>query len=84
MIKELAGGEIASEVVDVYPKPIDNQRINVNFQNVERLIGQKFDNRYLKKILVALDMDIVETIDAENVVVSVPTNKSDVLREALM
>ena len=82
LIKELAGGEIASEVVDVYPKPIDNQRININFQNVERLIGQKFDNRYLKKILAALDMDIVETIDSETVVVSVPTNKSDVLREA--
>jgi phenylalanyl-tRNA synthetase beta chain len=82
LIKELAGGEIASEVVDIYPKLIDNQRITVNFQNVERLIGQKFDNRYLKKILAALDMDIVETIDAENVVVSVPTNKSDVLREA--
>ena len=82
MIKELAGGEIASEVVDIYPKSIDNQRIAVSFENVERLIGQKFDNRYLKKILAALDMDIVETIDAENVVVSVATNKSDVLREA--
>ncbi|MBL7814862.1 MAG: phenylalanine--tRNA ligase subunit beta [Saprospiraceae bacterium] len=82
LIKELAGGEIASEVVDIYPKPIDNPRITVNFENVERLIGQKFDNRYLKKILAALDMDIVETIDSETVVVSVPTNKSDVLREA--
>ncbi len=82
MICELAGGEIASEVVDIYPKPIDNQRIAVSFENVERLIGQKFDNRYLKKILAALDMEIVETIDSENVVVSVPTNKSDVLREA--
>ena len=82
LIKELAGGEIASDVVDIYPKRIDNQRIAVNFQNVERLIGQKFDNAYLKKILAALDMEIVETIDNENVVVSVPTNKSDVLREA--
>jgi phenylalanyl-tRNA synthetase beta chain len=82
LIQELAGGEIASEVIDIYPQVIDNQRIAVNFQNVERLIGQKFDNRYLKKILAALDMDIVETIDSENVIVSVPTNKSDVLREA--
>jgi phenylalanyl-tRNA synthetase beta chain len=82
LICELSGGTIASEVVDIYPKPIANQRIAVNFQNVERLIGQKFDNRYLKKILAALDMEIVETIDSENVVVSVPTNKSDVLREA--
>ncbi len=82
LICELAGGQIASEVVDIYPKPIDNQRITVNFKNVERLIGQKFDNRYLKKILAALDIEIVETIDSETVVVSVPTNKSDVLREA--
>jgi phenylalanyl-tRNA synthetase beta chain len=81
LIKELAGGEIASEVIDIYPKPIENKRIAVNFQNVEKLIGQKFDNRYLKKILVALDMEIVEA-NGEDVVVSVPTNKADVLREA--
>jgi phenylalanyl-tRNA synthetase beta chain len=82
LIKELAGGEIASDVIDIYPQPIEKQRIAVNFQNVERLIGQKFDNRYLKKILAALDMDIVENDGGENVVVTVPTNKADVLREA--
>ncbi len=81
LIKELAGGEIASEVIDIYPQPIENKRIAVNFQNVEKLIGQKFDNRYLKRILAALDMDIVEA-EGENVIVSVPTNKADVLREA--
>jgi phenylalanyl-tRNA synthetase beta chain len=81
MIAELAGGKIASEVIDIYAQPIENQRIAVNFQNVERLIGQKFDNRYLKKILAALGMDIVES-NGEDVVVSVPTNKPDVTREA--
>ena len=81
LIKELAGGEIASEVIDIYPQPIENKRIAVNFQNVERMIGQKFDNRYLKKILAALEMEIVES-NVEDVVVSVPTNKADVLREA--
>jgi phenylalanyl-tRNA synthetase beta chain len=82
MIKALAGGEIASDIIDIYPQVIGKQRIAVNFQHVERLIGQKFDNRYLKKILAALDMEIVETIDTENVIVAVPTNKADVLREA--
>jgi phenylalanyl-tRNA synthetase beta chain len=82
LIKALAGGEIASEVIDIYPQPIENQRIPINFQNIEKKIGQTFDNRYLKKILAALDMTIVETRDSENVVVSVPTNKADVLREA--
>jgi phenylalanyl-tRNA synthetase beta chain len=82
LICELAGGEIASDIIDVYPQPVENQRIAVNFKNVEKLIGQSFDNRYLKKILAALDMDIVEAIDGENVVISVPTNKPDVTREA--
>jgi phenylalanyl-tRNA synthetase beta chain len=82
MIKELAGGEIASDIIDIYPQVIEKQRIAVNFENVERLIGQKFDNRYLKKILAALDIDIVENDGGENVVVIVPTNKADVLREA--
>lgn len=81
LITAVAGGKIASDIVDIYPNKIENKEIRVNFENVESLIGQKFDNRYIKKILNALEMETIAS-DTEGVVVRVPSNKADVLREA--
>ncbi len=80
LIQELAGGEIASEVTDIYPQVIENQKVSVGYKNINRLIGQDFEPDYITTILGALEMPILEK-NTEGVVVSVPTNKSDVLRE---
>jgi phenylalanyl-tRNA synthetase beta chain len=80
LIQELAGGEIASDVIDIYPQPIENQQIAVSYKNINRLIGQDLDAKYVKTILAALEMSILVE-NTEGVTVSVPTNKSDVLRE---
>lgn len=81
LIKELAGGEIASEIVDVYPNKIVPKQINISYQNINRLIGVEIPSSEIKAILVALEMDIVEE-SATSFVVAVPTNKADVTREA--
>ena len=39
MIKEIAGGTISSEVVDVYPEPVEDFRVEISYANVNRLIG---------------------------------------------
>jgi phenylalanyl-tRNA synthetase beta chain len=81
MMVELAGGEIASEVVDIYPKPIENQLVTVTFDYVNRLIGMEIPKEKINEILLALEMEVVaETADAFTV--SVPTNKADVTRPA--
>ncbi|MCF8246624.1 MAG: phenylalanine--tRNA ligase subunit beta [Saprospiraceae bacterium] len=81
MIVELAGGEIASEVVDVYPNPIENQLITVSFDYVNRLIGMEIPKEKINEILSALEMKIMaETSDSFTV--SVPTDKADVTRPA--
>jgi phenylalanyl-tRNA synthetase beta chain len=81
MMVELAGGTIASEVVDVYPNPIENQQITVTYDYVRRLIGIEIPKEKIKEILTALSMKIVaETNDSFTV--SVPTNKADVTRPA--
>ena len=41
LIKEVAGGNISSDIVDVYPNPIKNIQIDVNYNNINRLIGKK-------------------------------------------
>jgi phenylalanyl-tRNA synthetase beta chain len=81
LMKELGGGEIASEIVDLYPQPVEKVKIEVNYQHVNRLIGVDIPKALIHKILEALEMDILA--DSEDAfTVAVPTNKSDVLREA--
>ncbi len=81
MMVELAGGEIASEVVDVYPKSIENQLITVTFDYVNRLIGMEIPKEKINEILSALEMKVVAETE-DSFTVSVPTNKADVTRPA--
>ena len=43
LIKEIAGGTISSELVDVYPEPVGDFRIEVSYAHVDRLIGNHLD-----------------------------------------
>ncbi|NBC08793.1 MAG: phenylalanine--tRNA ligase subunit beta [Bacteroidetes bacterium] len=81
LIKELAGGEIASEITDLYPDPVSPAHVTVNYQHVNRLIGVEIPKETLHSILAALEMEIVKD-SAESFTVAVPTNKTDVTREA--
>ncbi len=81
MIKNLAGGEISSEIKDVYPTPISNFEVEVSFKNVDRLIGKKIPHDKIKDILIWLGMEIINEND-DRMTVSVPTFKNDVTREA--
>jgi len=81
LIKELADGEIASEIVDIYPKYIEKARVEVAYANVNRLIGVEIPIEDMKAILAALEMEIVSESET-GFTVAVPTNKADVTREA--
>lgn len=41
LIQELAGGNISSDIVDLYPNPIKNFEVSVSWKNIDRLIGKK-------------------------------------------
>jgi phenylalanyl-tRNA synthetase beta chain len=81
MIKELTGGKISSEVVDIYPKVILPTVIEVKYAHVNRLIGTSVLPEEINHILEALKMQIVHS-DESSFSVAVPTNKADVTREA--
>lgn len=80
LIKELAGGQIASEIVDLYPNPVAPKQVRVRFERINRLIGIEITKAAVLSILQALDMAILEQTETE-VLLTVPTNKSDVYRE---
>lgn len=81
LIKEIAGGTISSEVVDVYPNKIENRHITIKDKNVNRLIGKVISREDIFSILKRLDIDIINKT-AEEYIVSVPPYRVDVLQEA--
>ncbi len=81
LMKELAGGEVAGEVIDLYPEPIRPVRVEVAYAHINRLIGVDLPRQTVRDILEALKMEIQEE-GAERFTVAVPTNKADVTREA--
>jgi len=81
LIKEVAGGEISSEVVDVYPEPVENFQLAIQYKNVDRLIGKEIPRDRIKEILTDLEIEIVEDT-ADGLKLSVPPYRVDVQREA--
>lgn len=80
LIKEIAGAEIASDILDIYPNPVARPVVNLYYANIRRLIGADMDENIIRKILHVLDMQIISET-AAGLSIAVPTNKSDVLRE---
>ena len=81
LIKEVAGGKISSDIVDVYPNEIKNVQVDVNFNNINRLIGKKIESETVTKILSLLDIETIHN-DGVNLRLSIPTYRVDVKQEA--
>ncbi|MEN8156485.1 MAG: phenylalanine--tRNA ligase subunit beta [Bacteroidota bacterium] len=81
MIREIAGGAISSEVVDLYPDPVEDFRVEIGFSNVDRLIGNHIDPETIHSILTSLDM-VVESRDEKGMTLRIPPYRVDVQREA--
>ena len=81
LIKEIAGGEITSDVVDVYPHKIDDFQVFVNFKNINRLIGEELPKETIKNILASLEIK-VNNITESGLGLTIPSYRNDVQREA--
>lgn len=80
LIKEVAGGEISSEIVDVYPNPVADFKVDVTFANIKRLIGVDLGKEKIKQILDALEIRI-EAETETGLSLQVPPYRVDVKRE---
>jgi phenylalanyl-tRNA synthetase beta chain len=81
LIKEVAGGNISSDIKDVYPNQIKNIQVDVNYNNINRLIGKKIEHVTVKKILRLLDIEIAHE-DGVNLKLVIPSYRVDVKQEA--
>ncbi len=81
LIKEIAGGKISSDIVDIYPEPVQNFEVALTYKNIDRLIGKKLNREEIKDILTQLDIRVLEE-SGEKLTVFVPPYRVDVRREA--
>lgn len=81
LLQEYGGAQIASEWIDIYPEPIQPVQIELKLDKVNSLSGLDLNDETFKKVLFALEMELMDHRDG-NYLVSVPTNKPDVTRLA--
>ena len=80
LIQEVAGGEITSDIVDVYPKKIEDFTVFLNFSKVAKIIGQELPKDTIKQILASLEIKVNSVSDA-GLGLTIPSYRVDVQRE---
>lgn len=80
LIQEVAGGEITSDILDLYPKKVEDFSVFLNFSKVTKIIGQEIPKDIIKKILVSLDIK-VNSVSDTGLGLSIPPYRVDVQRE---
>lgn len=79
LVKELAGGEIACDIKDNYPRPIAPFPVELSYAYVNSLVGKDIPAGVVKRIVTSLEMKITgET--AEGLSLLVPPYRVDVQR----
>ena len=79
MCKELAGGKVSMEIRDEYPSPIENPKVELDFNYVKSLIGKEIPHDTIKSICTSLEMKILSET-AEGMTIEVPAYRVDVQR----
>lgn len=81
LIKEVAGGEITSDIDDLYFKKIEDFQVFLTFEKVNKLIGQNLAEETIKSILASLEIR-VNNITETGMGLTIPSYRVDVQRES--
>ncbi|MBR6195120.1 MAG: phenylalanine--tRNA ligase subunit beta [Prevotella sp.] len=79
MCRELAGGKVSMEIRDEYPSPIENAKVELDFNYAKSLIGKDIPHQTIKDICTSLEMKILSE-NAETLLLEVPAYRVDVQR----
>lgn len=81
LMVEICGGEISSDITDIYPTSIEGWRFVVSYQRIVQLAGFAIEQNTIREILKHLEIKIEKEIGDEWQLL-VPAFKTDVKREA--
>ncbi len=80
LIHKVAGGQITSDLVDIYPKKIEDHQVFLNFEKANRLIGEEIPKETIKDILTSLEMK-VNNVTETGMGMTIPAYRNDVTRD---
>ncbi|SNZ00712.1 phenylalanine--tRNA ligase subunit beta [Flagellimonas pacifica] len=80
LIREIAGGDISSEIVDLYPKKAEERQVFLTFDKINSLIGQEIPRDSIKSILASLEIK-VNNVTESGLGLTIPNYRVDVERE---
>jgi phenylalanyl-tRNA synthetase beta chain len=64
LLQEIADAKVGSEIIDLYPAPVQDFQIDVTYGHINRLIGKVIDPTEVKTILESLEIKVInETQD---------------------
>ncbi len=79
LMKEIAGGEISSEIIDIYPQIIERKKVEITYAQIHALIGKNIPESTIRNILTSLEIEIEKATDT-TLHLLIPTCKVDVTR----
>ncbi|UJH67556.1 phenylalanine--tRNA ligase subunit beta [Allomuricauda sp. SCSIO 65647] len=80
LIKEIAGGDISSAVVDLYPNKKKDHQVFLSFKKIDNLIGEEIPRDTIKSILASLEIKVSNVTEA-GLGLTIPSYRTDVERE---
>jgi len=80
LIKEIAGGQLSAEIIDLYPTPVEPFKIGLSFKNCNEYLGNELEKKQIKNILGSLGIETLSE-GSDALLLSVPPYKADVKRE---
>lgn len=80
LIQELAGGDISSEIIDVYPTPMTDFKVTVSLEKIYTLIGKTIPETTIETIFKGLEMRVLSQSNGVYEL-SIPPYRVDVQRD---
>ena len=77
LIKEICGGEISSDIVDIYPQPREKTEVAIKYHYLKKLSGRNYHPDTVKNILINLGFEIIKD-GIDEIRVAVPFHKTDI------
>ncbi|MEO6681501.1 MAG: phenylalanine--tRNA ligase subunit beta [Ginsengibacter sp.] len=77
LIKEIAGGSISSDIVDVYPVPVENKTVTLTNHYLKKISGKNYSAETVKNILTSLNFSILRE-GLDDIQVEVPLSNPDI------
>lgn len=80
LITEVAEGTLVGELLENYPKKIEDFKVILRYSKIDEILGTKIHREKIKEILRSLEIEIINEIQ-NGLEISIPAYRADVTRE---